>query len=255
MGALVAGFVYFSNNQATNATEPVLMDKIPQSVAAPIAAPKVPEPFTVEKKTREEKNPEFAISMSYPLVKEGDRRADIANTEIGQYMDGAVKTFKDEFFSAKKEGPASALANQWKLTMRYDVPYQSQALLSLRLTLQRDTGGAHSSGEVKTFAVDLQNKKILALDDILLSDVSLKILSDKVITDLNRRSISDPEWIAAGAGAQKKNYQHWYFTAKGLTVVFPPYKVAPYSQGIQEVSIPSAELSSMIKSEYILTPR
>ena len=45
------------------------------------------------------------------------------------------------------------------------------------------------------------------------------------------------DWIAEGTIPEASNYQTFTYDGKKLTVYFEPYTVAPYSEGVQKVTI------------------
>jgi hypothetical protein len=101
-------------------------------------------------------------------------------------------------------------------------------------------GGAHGLQVTKTFSFDKQGK-LITLEDVFTDDVQgLKLVSDNVQKQLDGLQLSDAAWIKEGAGPTKENYQNFYITDNGLTVIFDPYQVAAYAAGTQTVQVPTA---------------
>ena len=259
MGILVGAYFFFQKTPAkedvstANSERVAPLIPVPTTAVVPVIEPPKEEPIVIEKKTTEEKNPEFGITTAYPALKKGDVSVDDINATIRIFVDGTIKQFKDDFNNAKKEGSTGNPDETWSLTIGYDTPYQSSDYISLELSVDSYEGGAHPNGTVKTFVVDVKNQKILSLDDILISNTSLKDLSALAIADLKKRNVSDDDWITSGASGKTENYQAWYLSSNGLTILFSSYQVAPYAAGVQEVTISPLKLSDLIKPEYILT--
>ena len=63
-------------------------------------------------------------------------------------------------------------------------------------------------------------------------------------------------WINEGTEVNADNYRCFTIVpavdgkAAGISVLFPPYQVASYADGLQEVFVPTEVFASQIKSEF-----
>lgn len=255
MSVVVGGFFHFSKKQAesrvTLEDTPLIVPPPPQPTES-ISEPVKEAPLTIEKKSVEEINPEFEITITYPAFQKGDTSFEHINDAIRTFINTTIKQFKDDFNEEKTEGDLGNPDVPWSLTVNYSVPYQSKDITSIVLSISRYTGGVHPNGTIKTFVVEMDTMEALDLDDVLTSARSLGVLSDLVMRDLEQRIGSDKEWIANGASPAKEHYASWYLSSNGLTVLFPPYHVAPYSGGVQEVLVSKKELKDIVKPQYII---
>lgn len=128
-------------------------------------------------------------------------------------------------------------------------PYRS--LLNILVTGSQYTGGAHPATLFRTYIFDVAENKLLELKDLFKPQVDyLAVISDYAIKELNVQEYSDAEWIHSGAGPSVENYQLFSLENDGLHIIFPPYQVAAYAAGPQEVIIPHAELKGLLQEQY-----
>ena len=79
----------------------------------------------------------------------------------------------------------------------------------------------------------------------------LTILASYCKKAITGKKISDSKWIDEGTKATVENYSVWYFTNKGLGVLFNTYQVAAYVYGDQTVELPLSVVSSLMKPELV----
>ncbi len=254
IGILVGGFIYFSNNHTQESEQVITSQHATPPVLEPVSNAETPkeEPVVIDKKATEEKNKEFEIVVEYPVIKKGDAEFEAVNASIKTFVDATVKQFKADYNNAKNEDVITHPSTPWSLDMDYAATYQSENLISLVFSVSVYAGGAHPNGSIKTLVIDVKNQNILLLDNVLVSDTSLKTLSALVIDDLKKSDIADDEWIENGAAPIEENYEAWHLSDKGMTVLFPAYQVAAYVMGPQEVTIPFEKLKEVVKADYFI---
>ena len=108
--------------------------------------------------------------------------------------------------------------------------------------------------EIKPFNYSFSSEGPLELKDLFLPNSGyLTDLSGYSMNVLNQRlkeyGMDDSKWIAEGAGPKIENYSVWNVSGDSLLITFNPYQVGPYVIGIQEVSIPFADLRDIIDPE------
>ena len=92
---------------------------------------------------------------------------------------------------------------------------------------------------------DLDLEKRLSLQDIVIKGQEaalLKLLYDKNYAWLKQRHIELE---------QLKLSDNFYFSAKGLTLVYPVYELGSYVDGMTELSVPYTLLAKILKPEYL----
>ncbi|MDP2656586.1 MAG: hypothetical protein Q8P11_03435 [bacterium] len=165
MGVLVAGFVYFSKDPVKEQQQSVIMDRIPNASTTPVSVQKTDDTVTIEKKSREEKNKEYTISLQYPFFMRGKNGIDSINMTSASYMDGMIKKFKDDFFQAKKAETNNTVIGQWSLDMKYRVSYQSSSVFGIVFSIETHEGEKAVEKTIKNFVIDINEKKMVAFDE------------------------------------------------------------------------------------------
>lgn len=92
---------------------------------------------------------------------------------------------------------------------------------------------------------DLNLEKRLSLQDIVIKGQEvalLKLLYDKNYAWLKQRNIELE---------QLKLSDNFYFSAKGLTLVYPVYELDSYVDGMTELTVPYTLLAKILKPEYL----
>ena len=116
--------------------------------------------------------------------------------------------------------------------------YAGSDIISVKLLLSQDTGGAHPNTVAVGVNVDPKTGRALTLDDALaLTGMSLGQVAAESLAQLKAKLGADmifPE----GADPKPENYGTFLVSASAVTFVFQSYQVAPYSSGMQEVSFP-----------------
>lgn len=114
-----------------------------------------------------------------------------------------------------------------------------------------DTGGAHPNHYSKTYSFN-ENGEIITLSDIFKAGVDYLTPVSKVVqADLKKREFADANWISEGAAPIADNYQNFVLKDTGIDFIFDPYQVAAYAAGTQTVTVPYANLTSVLRPEYI----
>lgn len=140
--------------------------------------------------------------------------------------------------------------------------YSGENTRSLEIVVSDNSGGAHPNAVYLTYTYS-PDGTILSLGDILKNDseklktvrsVSEEKLLTKFYADMqeNLKNESDEAkteqkefidgMVKGGVDAVDFSYSTWVINGKNLVMIFPPYSVAPYAYGTQEVSIPLADL-------------
>ena len=139
------------------------------------------------------------------------------------------------------------------LSIAYDEYRFSEDIISLVFTVSDYTGGAHPNSYYRTFTFDLAQTRVLIVDDLFVNTAdALAVISPIVQQDLLARlgDMSDATWIEQGTGLIPENYQNFAITPDELIFFFPPYQVAAYAAGPQEVAIPLSQIRSALAAPF-----
>ena len=202
------------------------------------------EALKIESRTVEAKSAAYEIAARYPST--GVAAID---TEIKAWIDAEAAQFKKQ---AAPE-PGSALG-PWTLDIAYTVERNDAEVLALSFTESTYTGGAHGSHSFRTYNYLLPDGRRVDLAQILDGRKGLAKLSAFAVADLDQRlggpdGMTDAQWIRRGAGPDWGNFENFLLLSDALKILFPPYQVAAYAAGAQEVRVPLAALDGALHAD------
>lgn len=155
------------------------------------------------------------------------------------YSGNYLKSVNDVAKELKDDLPSGF--SSWEMTGDYGLSSPSKNFVSITFEFYSYTGGAHGNIDIDTVNLDLRNGKELDLDDLFKEPATaLKIMSEYSYKEL-KKSIKQnlvEDMLKAGTEPKKINFDNLELLPQGLRVVFSPYQVAPWSEGIQTVVIP-----------------
>lgn len=176
-----------------------------------------------------------------------------------------LKGFEEnQIASFKERGSFDALSEEDKEMMGYNdgrkqalsmtyKEFSSPETVSYVISIYEDTLGAHGNTYFRTFTFDLERGESLHLEDVFAPNAEyldlLSLLSrEKLGSALG--DFADTDYIESGTLPVEESFQNWYLGGDALVLLFPPYQVAAYAAGPQEVRITRAELGTAIAPEY-----
>ena len=189
----------------------------------------------------------YILNIKYP---QGFQSAAV-NSAIKNFIETTQNSFMKDL-SQDADTPADA-PGKTGLNITYSVPYKSKNALSVRFNISIfHRGAAHPANNV--VVENFINGHPVKLADLFApgSDY-LKPIAAFSYKAITAEKISDDQWIKEGTDPSEKNYQVWYFTKKGIAIIFNNYQVAAYVFGEQLVHIPLALISSQIKPDISKT--
>lgn len=238
-----------------------------------MATHKAPTPFMAEQPSEEdvplppelyeEHGEYFDIEASYPgetlLKGTAGAEADADAVAImGDFVEDTVDEFKTQgnFENLTPEDiQIMGLSSTRKESI--SIEYEEKAgpgTVSYVYTIFVDTLGAHPNVFYRTFTFDLASGKELAIGDLFVSGSDyLTRLSAISEFELSKAlgDFMDIEYIRQGVTAEALNFQSFALEEDNLILIFPPYQVAPYAAGTQEVSIPLSTLAEILEPAYL----
>ncbi|MBS0431685.1 MAG: DUF3298 domain-containing protein [Proteobacteria bacterium] len=215
----------------------------------------------------------YKIDISYPAL-----GADEA--PLLAMLHKIANAAKREFMQAlpdPKQFPEFA-DRQMQLLIDFKVAAHTSDFVSVRETGMQDTGGAHPLPIDSTIVYDAQTHRTVTLDDLFAqSDAARKALADYARVELTNKMMAQApkpgegspeaikEWktnakqmIDEGTEPTAQNFANFAVRAgsspadasPGLTLIFPPYQVAPYVYGTQTVDVPTRLFAEYLKPQY-----
>ncbi len=156
-------------------------------------------------------------------------------------VDAAIADFRREMATSLDDRPDVA----WDLVSVWDTHHKDSRLVSGVLTFGAFTGGAHPNPWLVSLNFDIEQGRALTLaQQFRPGSGYLEALSRLCLRELAGRNAPEAE---TGAAPEAANFQVWTMGTRGLTILFPPYQVAPYSEGVLEVLIPWTELEGLLR--------
>lgn len=162
----------------------------------------------------------------------------LTNRSISESTDIAKLAIKDN----------SDLSDYYKnvITTVFDTTDMS---ITARSETDEYMGGAHGSQYISYYNIDTRNGSVITEDKLFQSgskDKLTQYIKEELAKTLNSQrdtiTLLDPESIVPST--------NFYFNNKGIVYVYNSYEVAPYSDGLVEVTIPYTKIKDMIRNEY-----
>lgn len=199
----------------------------------------------VPKKTLAFQSKAFDISVSYPQT--GNKALDAVLADYARKQVADFKTFEPDL---------AAGDHQYTLDVTYDVERNDGRMFAILFTEFADTGGVHPNTDFAAFNFVLPSGEQVFLPEIVDGARGMKRVSDLAIAQLIKTigtgpdSMSSKDDITSGAAPDALSLKDSLWLPKELHIHFPPYQVAAYAAGPQEVSIPLADLKGYIRSDW-----
>lgn len=199
----------------------------------------------------------YSINANYPQVDFGKEAlmgvrgiASDINNSLDTTVSGIIKNFK----AAVSDMPSEASReNESLLDITGKGWISNSSLFSVEMTVFNYVAGmAHPITTVTGFNYDINGAGPFSISDLFIkSSEYLNFISAVSIRQLTEHAGKEGydnirEMILEGASADVKNFNNWFVENDSLTIIFNPYQVGPYVMGIQTVSIPLSEMTSMI---------
>jgi hypothetical protein len=194
----------------------------------------------------DETNPDllYTVTAQVPSLQGSeDGRVVKFNNEMIELTQEEIAKFKDNARIAyiTPGSPGSAFDEKYTLLS------PPGNVLSLKLDIYTYiAGAAHPTTHTRVVNYDLESGSDLMLDQLFLPGSNyLETISNYCIAELKKRDI-DFESFSTGAQPTVENYSNWNITPEGLLITFDEYQVAAYALGAQLVTVPYADLQSII---------
>lgn len=215
----------------------------------------------------------YKIAINLPTLPAGEQ-------PLADALRATADNAKREFLDAlpdPKEFPEFA-DRQLDLMLDFKVTGTTAAFTSVRETGMTDSGGAHPIPVQGSFVFDRKAGKLVTLDDLFADpDAARKALAAFARDDLAKQLLANApgpgdgtpeairEWKSSTLqmlddGVQPTTTNFSVFVVRsgateaapspGLTLIFPPYQVAPYAVGTLVVEVPTAKFARWLKPAY-----
>ncbi|NID04272.1 DUF3298 and DUF4163 domain-containing protein [Luteibacter jiangsuensis] len=185
---------------------------------------------------------------------------------LREAIDRYVERQKRDFLTSLDTPGARARAREipWDLNLDIAVAGRSDRFINVQVDGSAFTGGAHPAPIVDSFTFDLEERRVVDIDDLFAdphaaesafaTEARRQLLT--ALDDQDDPLASDSEQIEQGTAPGKGRYRVFSLLTgpdgkvHGLTFIFPPYQVASYVAGQQAVDVPSEAFAAYLKPEF-----
>ena len=180
--------------------------------------------------------------------------AAIAQVEtLAQKLEKQTLPYVQTFLALDQELKALSSNHKISLMIKPKILNADQPLATVVLNSSSYLGGAHGSSAQQYYNFDLEKKKLVLLNDILL---------DKQRPQLERKAYEAfKQWvIASELSTNVQEYEqawkfklseNYYLGQQGLILQYAEYEIGPYVAGLPRLTIPYAELQGILKAAYL----
>ena len=207
----------------------------------------------------------YAYHIRYPDLPADARALDDA---LHAYAAAAKKDFLDA-----RAGDPGANAAPYRLDLEFTIARRTSDFLGVSASGSSYTGGAHPQPLIASFNLHTSDGKVVSLADLFGdANAAYKVLSEETRRQLEGRAEAElrdsipakdradalksmRDWIERGTEPKPENFSVFLVDgidakAIGLTLIFPPYQVASYADGAQQIEVPAKVFYDLLKPEY-----
>ncbi len=179
----------------------------------------------------------YKVEIYYPETK---------YKNLNEYVLSKVNKELEEFLKELNEISKFLDGKKCNLNITFN-QYEYKSYISFAFEVVVDLCGAHPNSYYFTVNYDIDNQKVIQLDDIVknnkhflnyLSKESYLILKEEE----SLKKYSDEENIKKGLKPIKSNFENIIFDKDKLVLFINPYQVGPYVAGSFEVRIPYSKI-------------
>ena len=214
-----------------------------------------------------ETKPDYIVGISYPQV--ASKYPELARA-LQSYADAA----RSELMKAVSGLGAQKPSAPYDLSLQFTGLVETPRVVAVAADGSSYTGGAHGNPLVERFVWLPQQQQMLAAEQLVPDAANWKVVSDyareQLMTALSQQLDDDgleagersdalkngSRMIDDGTRPDPKNYARFEpvmnadGSVRALRFVFPPYQVAPYSDGTRKVEVPAQLLLPLVAPEY-----
>lgn len=173
------------------------------------------------------------------------------NSYFTQFNDEVGPTYKQDF----QENPTQTKLRWYNYTkvMKSNFIFNENDVLSYRVNITDNTGGAHGMHESYFLNFNALTGKVIHLDDIFTGDYE-PALTQQLLAELEhmmkvktQKDLEDLGFFASDSLAPTENF---YVTEKEICFYYNIYEIAPYAVGSLNVKIPFDAVREMLNTNH-----
>jgi hypothetical protein len=161
-----------------------------------------------------------------------------------------LRDYKNYILEASNNEITYSASMEYESFINAALYYNENGLLILGTDRYDFSGGAHGNSNTLFYCMDVANKKILSLNDVLQIDSpTLQPIVEAAFRKQQHLAPTDSlnNFLFENSLALTSNF---YFTNKGIGFYYNQYEVAPYAVGPIMVYVPFEQLKKYVKPQF-----
>ena len=192
------------------------------------------------------------IQKQIALLYDEKNPANTAEGILKSYLSGYFKEYREDSFNREDLEVMGERLN-YELLADMRVAYLSHRLMALSFAVSSYTGGAHGNHATFYRPLDLQNRKVLTLTDILKREGIQQLRPLLENTYRRQHGLEPGQSLHEDGGLLVDKIEpndNFYVTGKGLVFSYSPYEIAPYAAGEVVLMIPYTQLHAYLQPAF-----
>ncbi len=189
-----------------------------------------------------EQKDNYNIKVSYPIV-QNKKFSNKLNNLITQ----KIKLFKAEAKNLKKN-------RTYELNISFDIYDNMNNLFTFHFTVYEFLGGAHYNREDFIYYYDYKKNEEIRWEDLFIDEQqALKLLSNlskEKLKNIYLNELFSDEALNNGLDSIKDNFELILIGDEDVTIIFPPYQVAPWSSGALNIILNYNEINNLLNNKF-----
>lgn len=201
-------------------------------------------------------SPEFAVDESASTAKASEVAASQAVVQaatVKQQLEQQLQPYTKAFLKLDQEIKALSSSHKISVMIKPTILNAKGPLVTVVLNSSSYLGGAHGSSSQQYYNFDLEQKKLVKLNEILapnqlaaLENQAHEAFKTWVIESKLANNVSEYEqaW-------KFKLSDNYYLSKQGLILQYGEYEIGPYVVGLPRLTIPYEQLQTILKKPYL----
>lgn len=171
-------------------------------------------------------------------------------------MESLAKAFLNDYLRDRSEANNTDPI-PWNCSIEVSVEHNTQHFIALRSSSYIYTGGAHPLQTTNYYVIATHNPRFLTLQDMVKDTANLRTIVEMEL----RRMYDIPIYhdlrnhgfmLSENSLPLTPNFA---FTRNGLTLVYNPYDISPYSMGMHTIQLPYQALAGLLRRDIAQSVR
>jgi len=184
------------------------------------------------------------IAVVYPTFENEE-----INTSIVAFVQDTVADFRNKAINIQYSG-----ISEMFLEGNFQTYYYGEDIVSVHFFMLEYTGGAHPYNYQVGKTFNMKTGQELELTDVLAGSPSMGAVLEQMIENTLIETFDadvDIEWIIDGVDQMDLFYEDWWTVdSTGITFHFPPYQVAAYAAGPQDVTLLWEDIQNWVTDTF-----